>query len=210
MKRGLFLDLDGTLADTLPMLRRVYVRFLDEFGVQVGDEEFGTINGPPLNQVVEILKNRHQLTASVETLLERYIHLVRENYLDAPPSDGAVELLTAAVRNGWSCAVVTSNAEAITREWLERNDLSKSIFAVVGKESVRIGKPDPEPYLVALSRCDCRPDGSIAVEDSNVGIAAASAACIPTFAYRPDSGQHVSPFESASVIKSLRELIPRL
>jgi beta-phosphoglucomutase-like phosphatase (HAD superfamily) len=80
---------------------------------------------------------------------------------------------------------------------------------VIGKESIRIGKPDPEPYLVALSRCDCRPDCSIAVEDSDTGIAAASAACIPTFAYRPDSGRHVSPFES-TVIKSLRELIPRL
>lgn len=210
MKRGLFLDLDGTLADTLPMLRRVYVRFLSEFGVHVGDEDFESINGPPLNQVVEILKNRHQLAASVETLLGRYVDLVRENYLGAPPSGGAAELLTTAVGNGWRCAVVTSNAEAITREWLERNDLSKSIFAVIGKESIRVGKPDPEPYLVALSRCDCRPDCSIAVEDSEAGIAAASAAGIPTFAYRPGSGPHVSPLESAPVIKSLRELIPRL
>jgi beta-phosphoglucomutase-like phosphatase (HAD superfamily) len=210
VSRGLFIDLDGTLADTLPMLRRVYVRFLSECGVNASDEEFETINGPPLNRVVEILKGRHQLAPPVERLLGRYMELVRENYLDAAPSDGGAELLATAVRQGWRCAVVTSNAEAISREWLEKNKLSASIFAVIGKESVRVGKPDPEPYLVALERLDCRADHSIAVEDSNAGIAAAAAAFIPTFAYRPETQHPAPPVDSAPTIASLRELIPWL
>jgi phosphoglycolate phosphatase-like HAD superfamily hydrolase len=39
-RRGLFVDLDGTLADSLGLLRKVYFRFMEKFGRKGSDSEF--------------------------------------------------------------------------------------------------------------------------------------------------------------------------
>jgi HAD superfamily hydrolase (TIGR01509 family) len=208
--RGLFLDLDGTLADTVPMLRSVYARFLSDLGKQGDDAGFEEINGPPLDQVVGILKRRHALQPTVENLLVRYLALVQESYLDTAPSAGASELLALAADKGWACAVVTSNSESLARQWLARNGLLPEIRDVIGKESVRVGKPNPEPYLVALTRLGCRAEDSIAVEDSTAGVAAASAALIPTFAYNPNRELRGALPDGTRVVTTLLELTPWL
>jgi beta-phosphoglucomutase-like phosphatase (HAD superfamily) len=43
--RGMFLDMDGTLADSVSVLRRVYFRFLEKSGCVGSDTEFDALNG---------------------------------------------------------------------------------------------------------------------------------------------------------------------
>jgi beta-phosphoglucomutase-like phosphatase (HAD superfamily) len=47
-RSGLFIDLDGTLADSLGVLRRVYFLFLREFDQEGSDAEFDRLNGPKI------------------------------------------------------------------------------------------------------------------------------------------------------------------
>lgn len=208
MNRGIFFDLDGTLADTLPLLREVYRAFLQAHGKSDSDSEFAEINGPPLDRVVQLLQSRYQLSESPATLLAHYQGIMRERYLDALPSEGALEVVTHARSRGWVCAVVTSNSESLAREWLSRYGLLEAMSVVVGKESVRIGKPDPEPYLLATQKTDCDPRVSIAVEDSPAGLHSARAANLWTFAYRP-GGDHVGSGDP-NVLTALTQLKPWL
>lgn len=54
--RGLFLDLDGTLADSMPVMRETYFRFLARRGAQGSQEEFDSLAGRPLSDISVILK----------------------------------------------------------------------------------------------------------------------------------------------------------
>ena len=94
--RGLFLDLDGTLADSLPSLFESYLRVLEEHGVSGSEEEFETLNGIPLTVIVERLCVAHELSVAPPVLLERYERIVRETHLNAPAQEGARELLETA------------------------------------------------------------------------------------------------------------------
>lgn len=208
MKRGLLFDLDGTLANTLPWLRETYRRFLSIHGIIDSDEEFETINGPSLDQVVSILKNKHQLTKPVSELFALYIGLLGEGYLHTEPNPGALEVLTFAVDRGWICGIVTSNSERLTLEWLVKNQLRRVISGVIGRESFHLAKPDPEPYLVALKRLQCDAKISIAVEDSVAGITSASKANIRTIAFVPLNVEKTD--FSVECIHNLLELKPWL
>ena len=53
---GLFLDLDGTLADSLTALKNVYYSFLAAFGASGNEVEFQRLNGPPLGEIIERLR----------------------------------------------------------------------------------------------------------------------------------------------------------
>jgi beta-phosphoglucomutase-like phosphatase (HAD superfamily) len=57
-----------------------------------------------------------------------------------------------------------------------------SFGVTVCGEDVRRGKPDPEPYLLAAGRLGVPAAGSVVLEDSPTGIAAARAAGCPVIA----------------------------
>jgi HAD superfamily hydrolase (TIGR01509 family) len=186
MPRGLFLDLDGTLADSLGVLKQVYRDFLSQHRVEPSDTEFEAMNGPPLATVVSLLRQRHSLPGTDAGLLEGYLRLLGEAHAGASPNRGGRALLEAARERGWRTAVVTSATRAHAEIWLNRHRLREQVDIVVGGDEVSRGKPDPDPYLLAISRTGCDAKASIAVEDSRSGAAAAVAAGLSTHVLADD------------------------
>ena len=177
--KGLFLDFDGTLADSLPALREAYDRFLAAFGRAGSEAEFQALNGPPLPVIVRALKAAHGLGAREAELESLYRRRLADAEPLVRPAAGAAEVLRRAAERGWSTAVVTSAARAPTQAFLERFGLAVDV--VVGGEDAPPGKPDPAPYRLALERTGCAPEASLAVEDSFGGAGAAVAAGLPTW-----------------------------
>jgi HAD superfamily hydrolase (TIGR01509 family) len=180
-RRGLFLDLDGTLADSLPALRRVYDDFLAQSGHSGSDAEFNSLNGPPLADIVARLVKAHGLGGAPEDWLARYRDILASAHAAAPPRAGAITMLERARTLGWMIAVVTSAPHDVARAWLRGAGLAALIDHVVGGDEVKRGKPDPEPYRLALSRVGCDAAVSLAVEDSITGAQAALGAGLPTW-----------------------------
>ncbi|MBY0471653.1 GNAT family N-acetyltransferase [bacterium] len=198
-KRGLFLDLDGTLADSLDALKSVYYEFLESTGKSGSEKEFNSLNGPSLLEVIRTLKATYALPESVDSLIEKYMNLVRKAYQSVPAKPGAEILLQTAVRNGWTCGVVTSNLETLTLEWLKSRNLDRFVSCVVGLESIQNGKPAPDPYLLGLQRANTTAPLSLAVEDTQTGYQSATSAGIKTFLVGAEGS-----------LKSLQELTPLL
>ncbi|WP_154739939.1 HAD family hydrolase [Hyphomicrobium album] len=179
--KGLLLDLDGTLADSVPALRAVYFAFLSGLGATGTDDEFGRLNGPPLAEIIRVLKKAHGLRDEPAALLRRYSDMIRHAHQTAPPVGGATELLQEARTRGWKIAVVTSSARSAAWDWLVRSGLSDRVDAVVGGDEVANGKPAPDPYVLGLSRVNCAAAVSLAVEDSRLGAMSAVAAGLSTW-----------------------------
>ena len=190
--RGLFLDLDGTLADSLGVLRKVYFRFLEKFDLKGSDPEFNQLNGPTVTEIVSILRTRYALPGEESDLSLIYNQFIDEAYEEVLPLPGAMDVLENAAERGWRLALVTSNLRARAEKWVGRNGFSPLLHAVVSAEEVRRGKPFPDLYEFALSRSGCVVADSIALEDSLQGAEAALAAGLRTFVIR-------SPIESAVV-----------
>ena len=178
---GLFLDLDGTLANSLPAMRTAYARFLHRFGQTGSDAEFDSLNGPPLDRVVATLAVTYELAPPLDELIAIYRDTIRGVYDEVVPNDGAGQLLGTAKRLGLKTGVVTSNSAALTSAWLRRVGFLELIDTVVTGDDVSLGKPSPEPYLLALERSGCLTTASLAVEDSPAGARASIAAGIQTF-----------------------------
>lgn len=180
--KALFLDLDGTLADSLRVMWQAYSDFCHSFSFEPTREEFARLNGPPLPEVVRLLHAWHNLPGTPDKLYETYQGIVDTIYLSVAPAQGAASLLQKAKEKDCLVAIVTSNSALRTAAWLSRSDLSQYIDFVVSGDDVRKGKPDPEPYLVALQKSAISADQSLAVEDSPSGVRSALAAGIRTCA----------------------------
>ena len=210
LHRGVFFDLDGTLAESEGLLRRVFRDFAATFGRNATDAEFDALNGPPVPIIVARLKRDWALPQRPAELVQHYNRLIDAAFLDVPSAPGAAATLEAASHHGWKVGVVTSNAAARSRAWLARRGVASFVDVVVGGDEVCLGKPQPEPYRVALARSSCSSEASIAVEDSVQGARAALAAGLRTFGYAPPARQPVDWPDAVRLIASFEELLPEL
>ena len=179
--KGLLLDLDGTLADTLPALRRVYSAFLASHGIESGAPHFERLNGLPLPQILALLRCEAGLEGNLRELERDYRARMTRACEGAEPKPGAREILQRADEAGYRMAVVTSGDADVARAWLRRTQLTGFVREVVGAGDVSEGKPSPEPYCLALERLSARAGDSIAVEDSMLGARSAVSAGVVTY-----------------------------
>lgn len=180
MTRALLLDLDGTLADSLPVMRGAYGDLCREMGFAGSDAEFDQINGPPLLVCAGMLKQRHDLAASAEDMVRRWFEIIERRYLSCRPAPGAAQLLETAAAQGWSRCLVTSSSRTLAGAWLRSVGFETLVPQMVAGDEVPRGKPHPDAYLAALALTGAEAARSLAVEDSPAGACAALAAGIPT------------------------------
>jgi HAD superfamily hydrolase (TIGR01509 family) len=179
--RGVFIDLDGTLADSLASLRGVYHAFLGKFGAKGTEAEFQSLNGPPLLQIVSRLSRIHNIRVEINHLSTLYSSMIRDALDTAPPMAGAQPFLERARERRWRVAVVTSSSHMAAKRWLDRNNISNKVDVVVGGDEIRNGKPAPDPYHLAIMRTKCTARRSFAIEDSPIGALSAISAGLPTW-----------------------------
>ncbi|MHC5065187.1 MAG: HAD family hydrolase [Planctomycetota bacterium] len=182
VRPGLFLDFDGTLADSIPILRRVHAQMSRDWGCHGEKVSFDRMNGLPLRRVVQMMSEHAEFNIDVEAGLRDCRERVARAYPEVRPARGAESLLRRAVDRGYRIAIVSSAPDQFIASWLQEHGLAEYIHAMIGGDSVILGKPDPEPYQLAIERTATDCASSIAVEDSELGLQSALAAGLKTYA----------------------------
>jgi HAD superfamily hydrolase (TIGR01509 family) len=170
-------DLDGTLVDSFPALRRAYASFLTSFGMQESEEEFARLNGPSMDTVVARLKDWRRLPGGELELRAEYRRHVAAVYRGGIPAmPGAAELLRLAQARGWRRALVTSSPRNVVDHVLAGLRWEKAFDVLACGDEVIASKPAPAIYRLACERLACPPAHCVAIEDAEAGVLAAKGA----------------------------------
>ncbi|GAB3705145.1 HAD family hydrolase [Mariniluteicoccus flavus] len=170
-------DFDGTLADTEPIWIRAEYALVAELGGRWSDEHAHNLVGNSLidsgRYIVDVL-GRNDLTPEwvVARLVEQVDAELRTG--DIPWRPGALELLDSFAESDVPCALVSASYRSTLDAAVSR--LRPDAFAtVVAGDEVRVGKPDPEPYLEACRRLEVDPRDCVVLEDSIPGTTSGNA-----------------------------------
>jgi sugar-phosphatase len=90
-----------------------------------------------------------------------------------PGAEDLVGVLTGRPGTPW--AIVTSGNDVLARSSMRKVPVPVPPV-VVTADDVRLGKPEPEPYLSAASALGVEPSACLVVEDAPAGVAAGRAA----------------------------------
>lgn len=184
MPKAVLIDMDGTLADSLPLLYNIFVKFLNELGIEATSEEFMRFNGATFTDIIADLKAKYGWQESHDRLLEKYQVLLRSDYKNlAKPFPGVVEFLTYVRQKGLKAVLVTSAEDELASSFLEANDLDQYFDFVVSANHATRSKPDPEVFFIALEFLALEPQEALAIEDSSRGIQSAKNAGIEVLAF---------------------------
>ena len=170
--RALLLDFNGTLSDDEPLLCSIFQDLFAELDKPISVAEYyDQLAGLSDPEVVETWLGRPDPEV-VARKIERYRELSADG--STVSADARQAVLDAAGRV--AVAVVSGSARSEIEPVLEVAGLSSSISFLVAAEDVEHGKPAPDGYLRALRLLEVGAGEAVAVEDSDVGIAAAKAA----------------------------------
>lgn len=177
MLKALLVDLDGTLADTIPYLYKAYCDFLAPHGVAGTHEEFQSLNGLTKGEVLQQLAATHSLQGHLDFHIDH-------DYPSCPVFPFARECLLYAKERGLKIAIVTSAKKSLVEAFTKRHKID--VDFVINGEEVQRGKPWPDIYLKALEVVNVRAEEALAIEDAPHGITAARGAGIPTLPFQDD------------------------
>lgn len=186
--KAVFIDLDGTLADSIPRLYNFYQTLVESFGSQATPEEFNALNGKTISEIAFELKANHQWHITVTELVQVYEERLKEEYRrHIHPFPYAKSVLEHLHNKGIFLALVTSAKQELAKAFLEAHHLGIFFNALCTGENLSKGKPDPEIYQNALHSLNCEKDSICVIEDSTNGIQAAVAAGLHVLALNPSS-----------------------
>jgi HAD superfamily hydrolase (TIGR01509 family) len=170
--RALLLDFNGTLSDDEALLCSIFQELFADLGKPIREEEYyDRLAGLSDPEVVEAWLGKPDPEV-VARKIERYRKLSADGSTVRPEARQAVRDAAERV----AVAVVSGSARSEIEPVLEAAGLSSSIAALVASEDIERGKPAPDGYRRALELLELGPHEAVAVEDSDVGIAAAKAA----------------------------------
>lgn len=175
---AILFDLDGTLVDSIELIRNSARHAFARPGPAPSEEEFlASIGRPLLVQLAPYATSDDDL----QQLVGRYREYQREHHDRLlKPYDGIAEVMEVLEAAGHALGVVTSKVTPLARRALSHVGLERYVTVLVGADLTERHKPDPAPVLLALSQLGAAPGAGVFVGDSPYDVQAGRAAGVRT------------------------------
>jgi putative hydrolase of the HAD superfamily len=194
--RGLIFDFDGLIVDTESALIESWQVIHREDGRSARPEVLHALVG---HVELEIdIWGAYPSAFDRVSLDQRHRVLARALMAAAPVRPGVADLLAEARAAGLRLALASNSSHSHVEGQLGSRGLLGFFDAVLCREDVRLGKPEPDLYLAALDRLGIAAGEAIAFEDSAPGhLAAARAGLRVVVTPNPATALHEFPHATA-------------
>lgn len=177
--KGLIFDLDGTIADTMPVHFEVYRKILKNYGVDFTPEVFDTLAGVPavgtfekVNEMYGLSLNAYEMGHYKEAEYEKMMHLIK-------PIEPVVEIIRL-YHGKLPMAVGTGGYTRLAWKALQIIGLDSFFKILISSEDVLNHKPHPDTFLKCAEQMGIEPQYCLVFEDGRLGIQAAESAGMMT------------------------------
>jgi beta-phosphoglucomutase-like phosphatase (HAD superfamily) len=173
--KGLIFDLDGTIADTMPIHFLAYRNILKEFGVDFTPALFKTLAGIPAIGTIVRINEIFGTRLDPET----FGRLKEAEYEKVMVKMEPVKPVVDLIREYYGklpMAVGTGGYTRLAWKSLEILDLKKYFNILVSSEDVENHKPFPDTFLKCAQLMGVEPRFCQVFEDGRLGIEAALSA----------------------------------
>lgn len=173
--KALIFDLDGTLADTMPVHFLAYKNILVKYGIDFTPEIFGTLAGIPAVGTIRKLNELFGTNMDPE-VIGHFKELEYEKIMDKMKPIAPVVSLAKKYYGKLPMAVGTGGYKRLAWKTMEIIGLENYFDILVSNEDVAYSKPHPETFLKCAKKLGVEPELCQVFEDGDLGIQAAKAA----------------------------------
>lgn len=169
-------DNDGVLVDTEGMYYQACHEILASVGIGLTLDQFKEISLRRGESVFVLAAERGKAAEEVSQLRKQRDRLYAELLATRSCVIDGVEEVLRTLHGRVRMGVVTTSQRQHFEAVHEKSGLLQYMNFVLTREDYTHSKPNPEPYLTAIQRHRLQPDQCVVVEDSERGLASATAA----------------------------------
>lgn len=182
--KAVFFDMDGVLYDSMKNHASTWVASFKQAGIDFPAYDAYLNEGRTGPGTIELAFKQYGNREATKEDIENIYNHKSSLMLEAPEAlilPGMQEIIKQTMAAGIKVMVVTGSKQPSLIERLQK-DFGIPHGAIVSGFHVKRGKPDPEPYLMALEKTGCKSGEALVIENAPMGVRSAYAAGITTLA----------------------------
>jgi HAD superfamily hydrolase (TIGR01549 family) len=185
----LLFDWDGTLVDSQPANYLAMATALSEHGLELEADWFDARTGLSSADLVHtfLAETGQGLGVPIATLVQRRDELFLEQANNVRPHT-AVAAVVEAMQGVLPMVIASGGARRVIEATLAHQPFRDAFTALVTRDDVERGKPEPDIFLAAADQLGAPPAECLVYEDSDEGIQAAITAGMRVVDVRPHRG----------------------
>lgn len=177
-------DLDGTLADTMPVHFRAWQQVAVRHGLEFPESRFYAMGGVPTSKIAATLIAEQGLTVDPAVITHEKEEAVMQLFTEVRPIDAVVEIARRC-REAGPVAIASGGGRQMVERTLLQIGLGDFFPVVVAAEDTTRHKPEPDVFLEAARRMGVPPESCTVYEDTDLGLEAARRAGMRGVDVRP-------------------------
>lgn len=173
-------DVDGTMVDNAAYHENAWVELGRRYGLGITSEFYrANIHSRSNDKNVQVLFADRATPEMIEVISEEKETIYRESFRPVIKEIAGLEDFLQALRaEGVRCAAASNSPRGNVDMVLDELDIRKYFDAVINRDMVSVGKPDPEIFLKAAHGMGIAASRCVVVEDSVSGFKAADNAAM--------------------------------
>lgn len=177
-------DLDGTLADTMPVHYRVWVDISARYGINFPEDTFYSMGGIPTAKIAAMLAAEQGLGYDPVLVAREKEALVLQRVSEVLPIAAVVEIARVC-REAGPISIASGGSRAMVERTLRQIGIYDWFPVIVTAEDTVRHKPEPDVFLEAARRMGVSPEICTVYEDTDLGLEAARRAGMRGIDVRP-------------------------
>lgn len=171
-QRAVVWDLDGVIVDSTEAHNLSWQVMARHYNMPYDPEnDFKQIFGRHNNDIISDLWHIDDPARSAEMALVKETAF-RERAGSLKPLPGVVRLIRELAERGWKQAIGSSAPLENIEVLLKATGLGSYMQAISSGNDVKVGKPNPQVFLIAFERIGVDPTNGVVIEDAPAGIQA--------------------------------------
>ena len=180
MIKNIIFDFDGVIVDSEVLASKAFSKYFSKFDKSIKEEQFYKYAGKKTVEVIDLLSAKYKIE-NKEKFTNEIFDIVAEVYSkDLKLVHGAKDFISKSEKNHFIGS--NSNKDRIL-DGLKLVDLDEFFLSdqVYSFDMVKRPKPDPDIYLKVVNDNSLNAEETVIIEDSGVGVKAATAAGVRVF-----------------------------